>query len=55
MCGMIKYFASLIRGDATSKKNSKSQMRSWWWSLSIKTPVLGIDRGGVSFPADLTC
>ena len=35
-------------------KNSKSQIRSWWWPLSIKTPVLGIDRGRVSFPADLT-
>ena len=30
-------------------------MRSYWWPLSIKTPVLGIDRGRVSIPADLTC
>ena len=51
---MIKYFASLIREDATCK-NSKSRMRSWWWPLSIKTPVLCIDRGRVSFPADSTC
>ena len=48
---MIKYFASLIRGDATCKK-SKSWMRSWWWPLSIKTSVLGIDKDRVSFPAD---
>ena len=37
------------------QKNSTSRMRSWWWPLSIKTPVLGIERGRVSLPADLTC
>ena len=34
------------------QKNSKSRMRSWWWPLSIQTPVLGIDRGRVSLLAD---
>ena len=48
---MIKYFATLIRGDATcKKKNSKTYLRSLWWPLSIKTPVLGKDRDRVSFP-----
>ena len=31
------------------QKNSKLRMRSRYWLLSIKTPVLGIDRGRVSF------
>ena len=30
-------------------------MGSCWWPLSIKAPVLGINRGRVSFPSDLTC
>ena len=34
-CEMIKYFASLIRGDATCKY-SKSVMLSWWWPVSLK-------------------
>ena len=54
ICEMIKYFASLIRG-APLVKNSDSWMHSWWWPLSIKTPALCIDRGRVSFLADLTC
>ena len=35
-------------------KNYNSRVRSWWWPLSINTPVLGIDTGSVSFPAELT-
>ena len=36
-------------------KKSNSWIRNWWWPLSIKTPVFGIDRGRVSFLAELTC
>ena len=50
ICEMIKYIASLIRGDATCK-NGKLQLCSWWWPLPIKTLVLGKDRGSVTFPA----
>ena len=29
------------------QKNSKPATRSWWWPVSFKTPVLGIDRSSV--------
>ena len=51
---ILKYCRVLVR-IMTLCYNSKSRMRSWWWPLSIKMLVLGIDRGRGSFPADLTC
>ena len=46
---MIKYFASLIRGDAMCE-HSKPVMRCWWWPVSLKAPVLGADRSRVALP-----
>ena len=53
----VKWFNSLPHWfvGTPSAKHSLSRMRSWWLPLSIKTRVLGIHKGRVSFPADLTC